>query len=195
MRTRVRLRVPVSSIGAPLLRDERGFTLIEVMIAIVLMTVGLLAAADSFPKLAAEGLYGKDESRGANLAQQQIEIYRNTTTSTLASLRGDYGTVASSYFDQNGNTVSSTAAYFTRDVQIQYWAWVTSTNPNAFAKPSSPYVTPTGSYIYHVAVTTHWPVKGQTIFTTGTTSGCVLSGTVVTVGRGCITVATFVAGP
>ena len=178
----------------PVWWDERGFTLLEVMIAIVLITVGLLAAADSFPRLTAASLYGKDQTRGANLAQQQMEVYRNTATSALASLVGDYGTVASGYFDQNGATTTAAAAYFTRDVQIQYWTWSTSTN--AFVQPASPYVVPTGSYLYRISVATHWPVRGQTIFTSGNANspnGCVRGGAAVTVGLGCITVSSFVA--
>jgi len=178
----------------PVWRDERGFTLLEVMIAIVHITVGLLAAADSFPRLTAASLYGKDQTRGASLAQQQMEVYRNTATSALASLVGDYGTVASGYFDQNGASTTQTAAYFTRDVQIQYWTWSVSTN--AFVQPASPYVVPAGSYVYRISIATHWPVRGQTIFTSGNVSspnGCVRSGAAVSVGLGCVTVSSFVA--
>lgn len=191
MRTNVRFLRDLRAIP-PALRDERGFTLLEVMIAIVLLMVGLLAAADSFPRLTAAALYGKDQTRGTNLAQQQIEVYRTVTPSSLGGLAGDYGTVTSAYFDQNGNAVTQTsAAYFIRDVQIQYWAWVTSTS--AFAPPASPYTPPTAAYVYHIAVATHWLVRGQTTFTTGTTSGCVTGGSSATVGLGCVTVGTFVA--
>lgn len=194
MRTRTRFTGVLSAIR-PMLRDDRGFTLIEVMIAIVLMLVGLLAAADSFPRLTAMSLYGKDQTRSTNLGQQQLEVYRNTATSTLGGLVGDYGTVASQYFDQNGNAVTSTsAAYFTRDVQIQYWTWVTSSS--AFAVPSSPYAAPTGAYMFHIAVATHWLARGQTIYTSGHTSspnGCVSGGSAVTVGLGCVTAASLVA--
>lgn len=191
MQTRVRFGRDLPAVR-PVWRDERGFTLLEVMIAIVLLTVGLLAAADSFPRLTAAALYGKDQTRGTNLAQQQIEIYRTVTPSALGSLAGNYGTVASALFDQNGNAVTQTGStYFTRDVQIQYWAWVTSTS--AFAPPINPYTTPTAAYVYHIAVATHWLVRGQTTFTTGTTAGCVTGGTAATVGLGCVTVGTFVA--
>jgi hypothetical protein len=161
----------------------------------VLMMVGLLAAADSFPRLTAMSLYGKDQTRSANLGQQQVEDYRNVATSTLAGKVGDYGTVPSQYFDQNGNTVTSTSAtYFTRDVQIQYWTWLSSTG--AFAAPVNPYAVPTGPYMFHVAVATHWPVRGQTVFTSGNSSspnGCVAGGSAVPVGLGCVTVSSLVA--
>jgi prepilin-type N-terminal cleavage/methylation domain-containing protein len=178
------------------MRDEWGFTLIEVMIAIVLMCVGLVVAAGSFPSLMAASLYGKDQTRAANLAQQQLEVYRNTSVSNLASLVGDYGSkVTSTYFDQNGNPVtSSSAAYFTRDVQVQYWTWVTSTSQ--FSLPASPYVTPSSgtSYIYRITVAAHWLVRGHNVYTaSGTTKGCVVSNTAVAVGQGCITVSSFAA--
>lgn len=193
MHTRARFKEILSAVR-PLRGDERGFTLIEVMIAIVLMMVGLLAAADSFPRLTAMSLYGKDQTRGTNLGQQQVEVYRNIATSTLAGLVGDYGTVASQLFDQNGNTVTSTSAtYFTRDVQIQYWTWAASTG--AFVAPASPYAVPTGPYVFHVAAATHWPVRGQTIYTSGhsgSPNGCVLGGSAVTVGLGCVTVSSLV---
>lgn len=191
MRTRMRFVRSLSAIR-PIPRDERGFTLIEVMIAIVLMMVGLLAAAGSFPRLTAMSLYGKDQTRGANLAQQQMEVYRSMSTSALQALVGDYGTaVASGYFDQNGAATTQAAAYFTRDVQIQYWSWVPSSS--AFAQPASPYVSPTGPYVYHISVATHWPVRGQTAFTTtGSTKGCVTSGVSSAVGLGCVTLSSFV---
>jgi prepilin-type N-terminal cleavage/methylation domain-containing protein len=195
MRTRMRFGGDLPEVR-PAWRDERGFTLIEVMIAILLMMVGLLAAADSFPHLTAMSLYGKDQTRSTNLAQQQVEVYRNTATSTLAGLVGDYGTVASQSFDQNGNTVTQTSAtYFTRDVQIQYWTWAALTG--AFAAPASPYVAPAvgTNYVFHIAVATHWPVRGQTAYTSGNSNspnGCVTGGSAVTVGIGCVTVGTFV---
>jgi prepilin-type N-terminal cleavage/methylation domain-containing protein len=193
MRTRVRFLRIFPSIR-PGWRDERGFTLIEVMIAIVLMTVGLLAAADSFPRLTAASLYGKDQTRGANLAQQQMEIYRNTAVTALPALVGDYGTVTSGYFDQDGASTTPANAYFTRDVQIQYWTWSAATS--AFVQPASPYAVPAGSYVYHISIATHWLVRGQTVFTSGNASspnGCVKSGVAVAVGLGCVTVSTFVA--
>lgn len=194
MCTRVHFRGDLSGIR-PTLDDDRGFTLIEVMIAIVLMMVGLLAAADSFPRLTAMSLYGKDQTRSTNLGQQQVEVYRNITTSTLAGYVGDYGTFPSQYFDQNGNAVSGTSpsVYFTRDVQVQYWTWITSTG--AFGTGTSPYTAPSGPYMFHVAVAMHWPVRGQTAYTSGNSTspnGCVSGGAAVAVGIGCVTVSSLV---
>jgi prepilin-type N-terminal cleavage/methylation domain-containing protein len=176
-----------------LLREEAGFTLLEVMIAIVLTTVGLLAAAGSFPALTAAALYGKDQTRAANLAQQQLEVYRNVSPTSLAPLVGDYRSqVAAQYFDQNGATLAtSTGAYFSRDVQIQYWTFVS----NSFSG-SSPYTTPASgtTYIYRVSVATHWLIRGQSAFTSGNVAspnGCVVAGSAVPVARGCIMVSSY----
>lgn len=193
----IRRRLPgFSRAIGPALRDEAGFTLLEVMIAIVLMTIGLLAAAGSYPSLTALALYGKDQTRAMLIAQQKMEDYRAVTVTSLAGLVGDFRTqVTATYFDQNGNSLATpTGAYFTRDVQVQYWTWVT----NSFSAPASPYATPTAgtTYVYHVTVATHWLVRGQTVFTSGNTTspnGCVLGGVAVAVGRGCVTVSSFAA--
>ncbi len=134
---------------------ERGFTLIEVMLAIVLLTFGLLAVADVFPQGLALGRYGKDQTTATGLAQQEIECLKPQSTSTLGGFVGDYGNArtpaptvcnpnstaaVTSYFDQYGTGTTQTAAYFTRDVQVQYWTWSNSTN--AFTLPASPYAAP-----------------------------------------------------
>lgn len=175
--------------------DERGFTLIEVMLGIVLMTVGLLAVADVFPRGLALSLYGKDQTKAASLAQQKVEYYKNQATSTFSAIVGDYGTVASEYFDQNGNATTAALAYLTRDVQIQYWTW--SASSNQFTLPGTPYTAPSlgTQYVYRVSVAAHWPVRGQTAFTSGNTTspnGCVVGGAAVPTGIGCVQVSTFI---
>ena len=189
------------------IRGERGFTLIEVMVACVLLTFGLVAVAGVFPQGLAMGLYGKDQTRAASLAQQEVECLKNQTTSTLGGFVQDYGVTkpsatvcnpsstaaATTYFDQNGNVTTSSAAYFTRDVQVQYWPW----NGTAYTLTATPYTAPSGSYVYRVSVATHWLVHGQTIYTSGqispTPNGCVNGGTAVPTGQGCVQVSTIVS--
>ncbi len=188
---------------------ERGFTLVEVMIAIVLLTFGLLAVADVIPHGLVLGLYGKDQTRSASLAQQEIECLKNQPTSVLATMVGDYGTTGRSapavcnpsgtatlttYFDQNGTPTAQALAYFTRDVQVQYWPWNSTTLQ--FALPAV-YTPPSGTYVYRVSVATHWLVRGQTAYVSGQTSpnpnGCVNGGTAVPVGQGCVQVSSFIS--
>ncbi len=77
------------------------------------------------------------------MAQQEIECLKSQPTSALSGFVGDYATsrtptpavcnpsssaAFSAYFDPNGTTTTQAAAYFARDVQIQYWTWSTSTS-------------------------------------------------------------------
>lgn len=183
---------------------ERGFTLIEVMVAIVLMTIGLLAVANVIPGGLAMSLYGKDQTTATSLSQQKVDYYKNQTPATVQTLVANYGTTTpnppfplSEYFDQNANTTTQAAAYFTRDVQIQYWTW-DSVN-SKFILPVAPYTAPTGGtqYVLRVSVATHWPVRGQTAYTSGNVSanGCVVGAAQLSVGRGCVQLSTFVKYP
>ena len=185
------------------LHGEGGFTLVEVMIAIVLLTFGLLAVADVIPRGLLLGVYGKDQTRSASLGQQEIECLRNQAPSVLDGMAGDFGATRvptpgvcnpgntatmTTYFDQNGvvTTAGATNLYFTRDVQVQYWAYNVTTN--AFALPAV-YAKPAGTYMYRVAVATHWLVHGQTIYTSGqAVNGCVSGGTALPLGQGCVQV-------
>lgn len=193
------------------LRGERGFTLIEVMVGIVILTFGLLAVADVFPRGLAMGYYGKDQTKASSLAQQEIECLKNQLITALPGYVGDYGSARSpipaacnpsttaavtSYFDPNGAVTTASQAYFTRDVQVQYWTW----NGTQFVLPASPYTAPTGlcgvatCYLYQVSVATHWLVRGNTIFQSGqSVNGCVTGGTAVPVGQGCVRVSTFIS--
>lgn len=175
------------------LTEEHGFTLIEVMIGIVLLTIGLLAVADVFPRGLALGLYGKDQTKAAGLAQQEVEYLKSQATSTLAPIVGDYASptaVPTAYFDQNGSPTTLAASYFVRDVQVQYWTW----NGTQFVQPATPYTVPTGPYVYRVSVATHWLARGQTVFVKGqAVNGCVNGGVAVPTGLGCVQVSTFIS--
>lgn len=188
------------------IRGEAGFTLVEVMIAIVLLTFGLLAVADVIPRGLLLGVYGKDQTRSASLGQQEIECLRNQAPSVLDGMAGDYGTTRAvnptacnlgglpsmtTYFNQNGvvTAAGATNVYFTRDVQVQYWPYNVTTN--AFALPAS-YTKPAGTYVYRVSVATHWLIHGQTIYTSGqATNGCVSGGTALPLGQGCVQVSSY----
>ncbi len=99
---------------------ERGFTLIEVMVAIILLTFGLLAVAGVFPQGLAMGLYGKDQTRSASLAQQEMEciIYQygagNLALGGSTGIVGDYGSTRSSTPTVcNPNSTATLTAYLT----------------------------------------------------------------------------------
>lgn len=213
-------RVTMRKRRAALTGGEGGFTLIEVMFAIVLLTFGLLAVADVFPWGLALGRYGKDQTAAANLAQQQIEFLKNqattsgtcpatpiaqTATAALKCLVGDYHTsVATACFDQGGNPSTCPGlgvTYLVRDVQVQYWTWNGTATPPAFTLPATPYTVPcepipcTPPYVFRVSVATYWAVRGQTAFTYGNLTlpnGCVNGGVQASTGLGCVQVSTFI---
>jgi len=174
--------------------DECGFTLIEIMIAIIIMTVGVLAVANVFPSGLMLSVYGKDQSKAADLAQRWVEDLKNNLPSTLAADAGDFGTLASQYYDINGNGTTAGAAVFTVDLQVQYWVWNASTSQ--YVVSGTPYTAPgSGSYVYRVSVAAHWLQDGHTVFTSGHTTspnGCVVGGVAVPTGPGCIMTSTFV---
>ncbi len=190
-----------------LIASERGFTLLEVMVGIVLLTFGLLAVADVFSRGIALGLYGEDQTRGAGLAQQELEFMKTvptsaspcpgqpiaqTTNTGLNCLVGDYKVgLTTSYFDANGNPTAQATAYYSRDVQVQYWPW-DSVN-NKFVG-TAPYVVPGGPYVFRLSVATHWAVRGQTTFKSGqATNGCIIGGVAVPTSLGCLQISTFVS--
>lgn len=180
--------------GAPA-RDERGFTLIEVMIAIIIMTVGLLAVASVFPPGLVLSMYGKDQSKAANLAQRWVEDLKNGPVATIAADAGDFGTVTSQYYDNNGNGTTAGAAVFTVDLQVEYWVWNAGTSQ--YVESGTPWTLPSsGQYMYRVSAATHWLQSGHTVYTSGhlaSPNGCVVNGTAVPTGPGCILISTFVS--
>jgi len=171
-----------------------GFTLIETMLAVVLMTVGLVAVADVYSRGLVASVYGLDQTEAASLAQRWIEDLKNGPTSTLAADAGDYGTLASLYFDRNANATSAANAVFTVDMQIQYWVW--NATSGRYVVSATPYTAPgSGPYVYRVSAATHWKIHGGTVFTSGHVSspnGCVVGGVAVPVGIGCVQVSTLV---
>lgn len=192
-----------------LITSERGFTLLEVMVGIVLLAFGLLAVADVFSRGLALGLYGEDQTRGAGLAQQQVEFLKTvptsaspcpatpiaqTTSTGLNCLVGDYAVaVSTSYFDINGTPTVAATAYYSRDVQVQYWPWNGVTSQFV---GTAPYIVPGGPYVFRVTVATHWLVRGKTTWVSGQpvgSNGCIVAATVVTTSLGCLQVSTFVS--
>ena len=194
---------------------EHGFTLIETMVAVVLLLVGLLGLLEVFPRGLRLGVQGNDQGKASALNLQRIEFYKNQSSTALVSRVGDYGAIGRpvdagpEYFDANGATTTQAIAYYTRDVQVQYWTW----NGTQFVKPTNPYTAPGSGvpYVFRMAVATHWLVRAQTagaagspppridVYTPGGTgtppppSGCVVNNTSVPMGSGCIEVSTFTA--
>jgi len=174
---------------------DAGFTLIETMLAVVLMAVGLIAVAGVYSRGLVASVYGQDQTEAASLAQRWVEDLKNGPTTVLASDAGDYGTLTSLYFDRNANATTQANAVFTVDLQVQYWTWNSASGQ--YIKSATPYTAPgSGPYVYRVSAATHWKVNGGTVFTSGHLSspnGCVVGGVAVPVGTGCVQISTFVA--
>jgi type IV pilus assembly protein PilV len=80
------------------LRDQGGFTLLEVMIALVVLAIGLLGLA-SLQIMAIKGnSYGQQMTVASTLAQSQLEQLRRTTL-----VAGNFGDTVTA---QNGITYS-----------------------------------------------------------------------------------------
>lgn len=198
---------------------EQGFTLIETMVAVILLVVGVLGLLEVFPRGLRLGVYGNDQGKASALSLQRLEFYRNQSPACLAGCTptltriGDYGQTGRAadagpeYFDVSGQPTAASSAYYTRDVQVQYWTWTTASASCGGAPPCyaalTPYTAPGSgvSYVFRVSVATHWVVRAQTtgsprmdVYTpTGSgASGCVVNSASVPMGPGCIEVTTFI---
>lgn len=95
-------------------RRSHGFSLLEVLITVVVLSVALLALAKFQGDSLKEGSIAKKRTEAANLAQQQIEILRNF--STPAQFRA----LATGSNEINGQT----------DTFTRTWAITADTNTN-----------------------------------------------------------------
>ena len=65
--------------------DDRGMTLLEILVAVTVLCVGLLAVAVMFPTSSSNIDYGGKMSKATALAQEKIEEFRNTSFDSIAS--------------------------------------------------------------------------------------------------------------
>lgn len=112
------------------MRDRRGFTVVEVLIAAAIVVVGLLALATMFPTGYSTVTKSGIQSTGLALAQQQIEYlrnqgYSNITLTTACPVAGSSGYTCTKAVQDNTPTTGAK--------QVT----VTVTLPSAGA-PSSP---------------------------------------------------------
>ena len=114
--------------------DSKGFTLIEVLIAIVLLGVGLLGMASLAGSLINYNRFAHSVTIGTTLAQDKIEELRNTRYDGIVE-----GTVVESSIDATGNAggtynrkteIDADAAFSnTKTVEVTVsWAWKGTTH-------------------------------------------------------------------
>ena len=63
--------------------NDQGLTLLEILLAVTVLCVGLLAVALMFPTSSGNINYGGDMSQATALAQEKIEEFRNTTFASI----------------------------------------------------------------------------------------------------------------
>jgi prepilin-type N-terminal cleavage/methylation domain-containing protein len=72
---------------------QAGFTLIEVMVTVVLMTLGLLVILGVFLGAAKANSYAKKMDTAQYLAQETLEQFRNTRFTQIHSFEEHYGQI------------------------------------------------------------------------------------------------------
>ena len=68
--------------------NERGFSIVEVLVAIIILTVGLLALAQSSGAVTSMIGRGKQDTRAAALAQTQLEVLRQQAAAATPKCNG-----------------------------------------------------------------------------------------------------------
>jgi type IV pilus modification protein PilV len=96
-----------------------GFSLIEVLIAVVVLSVGLLALAALQARLARSGAESKIQTVALSLAQERVEQLRNFGS------RDQYRQIDSSAAEVINRQGAGGA--FTRNVTVTRWVWNTTT--------------------------------------------------------------------
>jgi len=82
-------------------RDERGFTLIEVLIAMVILTIAMVSMAELMAITLRMQMMGRNETAAIRLAQSKIDqlINLNFATNTVTNVGGSLTTDVATYFD------------------------------------------------------------------------------------------------
>jgi prepilin-type N-terminal cleavage/methylation domain-containing protein len=85
--------------------NERGFTLIEVLIAMVIVTVALVSMAELMAVMLRMQMMGRNETAAVRLIQSKIDeiVNINFTTTTTADLGGSLTSDVANYFDAPAN--------------------------------------------------------------------------------------------
>jgi prepilin-type N-terminal cleavage/methylation domain-containing protein len=90
-----------------------GFTLIEVLISLVVILFGFMAALTFLTSSYRSGRIAESQTMAVFLAESKIEELRDMTPSSY----GD-GAAVVDYFDRHGGTATAASAYFTRRVTV-----------------------------------------------------------------------------
>jgi len=83
------------------LKEEKAFSLIELLIAMSVMAIGMLAAASMQYSAVRNNTQGNVSTQASMLAKAQLEMLKNQNISSNVLLPGDYNDP--SPIDENGN--------------------------------------------------------------------------------------------
>lgn len=117
---------PPSLLESGRLRRYRGVTLVELMVAVTIVAVGILAFFGSFQYIMVSLHKSRVKTLAINLAQEQVEILRNqgyfqlqvtTGPQTLGTMHGDYSYDTLNYPPQ---TFTMSGINFTRYSYVSY---------------------------------------------------------------------------
>lgn len=92
---------------------QAGLTLIEVMVAMFLLSIALLGLAAAFPGAHLAVYQGRASTRAAALAEQRLELARNTPYGELADLTGTDDTTYSPYIVETAVAVDAPSSGLT----------------------------------------------------------------------------------
>lgn len=83
------------------LKDEKGFSLIELLIAMSVLAVGMLAAASMQYSAVRNNTQGNVSTQASMLAKSQLEMLKNQDIGSAVLAAGDYSDATP--IDENGN--------------------------------------------------------------------------------------------
>lgn len=66
-------------------RDQRGFTIVEVLVAAAIMVIGVVGVSGAFSVAFTDVVASSGESKATAYARQQLEVLRNQPFSTTAA--------------------------------------------------------------------------------------------------------------
>ena len=89
-----------------MLTDERGLTLVDVLFAVALISLGLIGILSAFPTGIAGVETGRQESMAAFLAEQMVEQVKNDALTNFAGVL-----TTNANYNQNYNTIPNAANY------------------------------------------------------------------------------------
>lgn len=105
--------------------NERGFTLVEVLIAMVIMTVALVGLAAMMAITLRTQMLGRNQTNATRLAQAKLDelvgSVQNWNTAPEIAIGGDLGSDAANYFDVPVNNDGVALGYTRR--------WVVTAGP------------------------------------------------------------------